>query len=168
VSTDELPAADASHAAAGVTVSLAGERDLGELLALMREYCDFYEVHPSDQRLLALARTLIADPLREGVQLIAREGGGEAVGFATLYWSFSTARAAPLGTMNDLFVVPRARGLRVGERLIEACLERCAAHGAEEMEWQTAPENRPAQALYDRIGGRREKWLSYSLEVPRS
>src|SRR5258708_35070311 len=120
MSTAELPAAEASHAAAAVTVSLAGERDLGELLALMREYCDFYEVNPSDQRLLALARTLIADPRREGVQLIARDPAGGAVGFATLYWSFSTARAAPIGTMNDLFVVPRARGLRVGERLIEA------------------------------------------------
>src|SRR5260370_21076959 len=112
----------------------------------MREYCDFYEVNPSDQRLLALARTLIADPRREGVQLIARDPGGEAVGFATLYWTFSTARAAPIGTMNDLFVVPRARGLRVGERLVETCLERCAAPGAEEMERHTAPEHPPAPA----------------------
>src|SRR5258708_28657431 len=68
--------------------------------------------------------------------------------------------------MNDLFVVPRARGLRVGERLIEACLERCAAHGAEEMEWQTAPENRRAQALYDRIGGRPQRWVGSFFEGP--
>ncbi len=157
-----------------VSISAVGEGDLAELLVLMRGYCDFYEVSPSDERLLALSRALVADPLRQGVQLIARGPGpgsgsgsrGEALGFATLYWSWSTSRAAPLGVMNDLFVVPAARGRRVGERLIEACLRRCAEHGAEEMEWQTAPGNLTAQALYDRVGGRREDWLSYSLPVP--
>jgi ribosomal protein S18 acetylase RimI-like enzyme len=150
-----------------VTVALVAEADLAELLVLMRGYCDFYEVVPSDAALLALSRGLIADPQREGVQLLARDASGVAVGFATLYWSWSTARAAPLGTMNDLFVLPEARGLRIGERLIEACVARCAERGAEEMEWQTAPENTRAQALYDRIGGRREPWQCYSLPVRR-
>jgi ribosomal protein S18 acetylase RimI-like enzyme len=165
VTDDKLPAAAERHAT--VTISLAGEGDLPELLALMRGYCDFYEVRPSDERLLALSRALIADPQREGLQLLARDEHGAAVGFATLYWSWSTSHAAPLGTMNDLFVVPEARGLRVGERLIEACLERCAERGTEQMEWQTARTNTSAQALYERLGGRREDWLSYSLDVPR-
>jgi GNAT superfamily N-acetyltransferase len=168
VDDDKLPPPpDRDAPVPEVTVSVAGEQDLGELLELMRGYCDFYEVSPSDDALLALSRMLIADPEREGLQLIARGDGGEAVGFATLYWSWSTSHAARLGTMNDLFVVPRSRGLRVGERLIEACLERCAEHGAEQMEWQTGLDNRPGQALYDRVGGRREPWLSYSLDVPR-
>jgi RimJ/RimL family protein N-acetyltransferase len=29
--------------------------------------------------------------------------------------------------------------------------------------WQTARDNQRAQALYDRIGARREEWLDYSL-----
>jgi GNAT superfamily N-acetyltransferase len=167
VPEDNLPRRQARRAPDGLAVAAAGERDLGELLVLMRAYCDFYEVSPPDERLLALARALLADPERQGVQLIARSAAREALGFATLYWSWSTSRAAPLGTMNDLFVVPAARGMGIGERLIEACLQRCAAHGAEEMEWQTAPGNTTAQALYDRVGGRREDWLCYSLEVPR-
>lgn len=144
-----------------------GERDLAELLVLMRGYCDFYAVAPSDGDLLALSRALLAAPDRHGVQLIARDPGGDgaAVGFATLYWTWSTSRAAPIATMNDLFVIPEARGRRVGERLIEACLARSAEHGAAAMEWQTARENQAAQALYDRVGGRRENWLSYSLEI---
>ncbi len=39
----------------------------------MRAYCDFYEVDPSDDALLALSRALIADPDREGVQFLARD-----------------------------------------------------------------------------------------------
>ena len=40
--------------------------DLPELLPLVRAYCDFYEVDPTDDALLAVSRALIADPEREG------------------------------------------------------------------------------------------------------
>jgi ribosomal protein S18 acetylase RimI-like enzyme len=167
VAEDDLPAGRPNDEPGdAISVATAGEEDLEELLALMRGYCDFYGVSPSEERLRALARTLIADPGREGTQLIARDEHGAAVGFATLYWSWSTSRAARLGVMNDLFVLPAARGLRIGERLIEACVQRCREHGAQEMEWQTAPDNQRAQALYERVGGRRERWLNYSLEIP--
>ena len=56
-----------------MSIERVAEPDLGELLPLMRGYCDFYEVSPSDEALLALARVLIADPEREGVQLLAPE-----------------------------------------------------------------------------------------------
>jgi GNAT superfamily N-acetyltransferase len=146
-------------------IAVAGEGDLGELLDLMRGYCDFYEVAPSDGELLALSRALIADPDREGVQLIARDETGTAVGFATLYWSWQTLSAARLGVMNDLFVAPDARGRGVAEGLIAACRDACAAHGATTLAWQTALDNGRAQAVYDRVGGRRSQWLDYSLDV---
>lgn len=151
----------------GARIAVAGEADLAELLPLLRGYCDFYEVHPSDSALLALARSLLADPDREGLQLIARDGSGAAVGFATVYWSWSTARAARIGVMNDLFVAESARRRGVAEALIRACLERCERRGAVALEWETAPENLRAQSVYDRLGARRERWLSYSLEPGR-
>jgi GNAT superfamily N-acetyltransferase len=149
-------------------VAAVSEADLADLLPLMRAYCDFYEVAPSDEALLAMSRALIADPEREGVQLVARAAEGAAVGFATLFWTWSTTRAARIGVMNDLFVAPEARGAgggRVGERLIAACAERCRAHGAVSLTWQTALDNERAQALYDRIGGERSQWLDYDLRV---
>jgi hypothetical protein len=57
-------------------IAAVTEADLPELLPLMRGYCDFYEVDPGDEALLAMARELIADPAKEGVQLIAREDSG--------------------------------------------------------------------------------------------
>jgi GNAT superfamily N-acetyltransferase len=145
-------------------ISRVGEADLAELLPLMRGYCDFYEVSPSDDALLELARALIADPDREGVQLIAHDDG-EAVGFATVYWSWATTTASRLGVMNDLFVAPNARGTGAAEALIHACVEECRQHGAEELAWQTAPDNARAQRLYDRVGATRAQWLDYSLSV---
>jgi GNAT superfamily N-acetyltransferase len=142
--------------------------DLDELLPLMRAYCDFYETRPSDEALLALSRALIADPEREGVQLIARDEQGSAVGFATVFWSWDTTVASRIGIMNDLYVAPAARGAGLADRLIAACVERCSARGAARLEWQTAPENLRAQAVYDRVGGERERWVLYTLAVARA
>jgi GNAT superfamily N-acetyltransferase len=136
--------------------------DLDELLPLLRSYCDFYGASPTDADLLALARSLIDDPEREGVQLLARDEG-LAVGFATLYWSWSTADAARIGVMNDLFVAEHARGRGVAEQLIEACRAECVRRGARRLTWQTAPDNHRAQAVYDRVGATREQWIDYWL-----
>jgi Acetyltransferase (GNAT) family len=96
---------------APVQITVVGSADLPELLPLARAYCDFYQVTPSDRELLALSRALLADPQREGLQLLARDDAGRAVGFATLYWSWQTLVAARVGVMNDLFVAPQARGM---------------------------------------------------------
>ena len=148
-----------------MTIANAGERDLPELLPLMRAYCDFYEVAPPDEALLAMSRALIADPEREGIQLIARDGDGRAIGFATIFWSWSTLQAARIGVMNDLFVTAEARGTGAADALIAACLEHCRERGAVSLTWQTARDNERAQAVYDRVGGRRSEWLDYSLDA---
>jgi GNAT superfamily N-acetyltransferase len=145
------------------SVATVTAEDLEELLPLMRAYCDFYETAPSDEGLLDLARALPADAELEGVQLIARDERGAAVGFATVFWSWDTTEGARIGIMNDLFVAPQARGSGVADKLVEACVERCKRRGAARLEWQTGPDNARAQAVYDRLGGVREPWLVYSL-----
>jgi GNAT superfamily N-acetyltransferase len=139
------------------------EQDLPELLPLMRGYSDFYNVAPSDVALLALSRALLADPQLEGIQLLARDDDGRAIGFASIFWTWSTSSAARIGTMNDLFVAPEARGSGAADALIRASVDRCRERGAVRLEWQTALDNRRAQAVYERVGGHREQWLDYSL-----
>jgi GNAT superfamily N-acetyltransferase len=148
-----------------MTIAAVTEADLQELLPLVRGYCDFYHSNPSDEALLAMSRALIADPEREGVQLLARDVDGRAVGFATIFWTWSTNSAARIGTMNDLFVAAEARGSGAADALIEACVGRCRERGAVRLEWQTALDNHRAQAVYERVGGNREQWLDYSLPV---
>ena len=146
-------------------LEVVGEADLADLLPMMRAYCDFYEVAPSDADLEALARALIADPRHEGMQLIVRGEGGEPLGFATVYWSWQTLSAARAGVMNDLFVVPEARGRGIGRALIEECRQRAREHGAAELVWETAPDNETAQRLYRSLDVREELSISYSLEA---
>ena len=144
------------------------EEDLQDLLPLMRGYCDFYATAPADDDLVALSRALLADPEREGAQLLARdrERGGAAAGFATVYWTWSTTTARRLAVMNDLFVADTARGTGLAEALIAACADLAGAHGVRALSWSTAPSNRRAQRVYDRTGAARSEWVEYELEVP--
>ena len=146
-------------------VAVVREADLPELLPVLRAYCDFYDAEPGDWELLRMSRALIADPEREGLQLIARDVTGDVIGFATIFWTWSTLSASRIAVMNDLFVAPAARGRGIGEALIAACLERCHEHAATFLSWQTARHNHRAQRLYERLGARREEWLDYSLDA---
>jgi GNAT superfamily N-acetyltransferase len=145
-----------------VTIDRVTEVDLEALLPLMRAYCDFYEVSPSDEALRGMSRALIADPEREGVQLLA-QNDGRAVGFATIFWSWATTSAERIGVMNDLYVAPEGRGTGAAEALIEACRAECAARGAGKLTWQTAPDNERAMKVYERVGATREQWVDYWL-----
>ena len=107
------------------SIERVGPADLDDLLGLMRAYCDFYEVSPSDDDLFSLAKAQIDDPEAEGLQLIGRDSNGRAAGFATLYWTWSTTSAGRIGIMNDLFVAENARGQGLAEQLIEACRTEC-------------------------------------------
>lgn len=152
----------------GRNIHRVTEADLPALLPLLRGYLDFYEVAPPEGDVRALAEALLADPEREGVQFIARdEATAAAVGFATVFWSWSTTRACRIGTLNDLFVAEAARGTGAAEALIAAARDACAAHGAKVLEWMTARDNVRAQAVYDRVGAQRSEWISYDLEVER-
>jgi GNAT superfamily N-acetyltransferase len=150
-------------------IAVVREEDLDDLLPLMRAYCDFYAVSPGDAALLAMSRALIADPEREGIQLVARSGPptpGAAVAFATLFWTWQTLSASRAAVMNDLFVAEHARGTKIADALIAACADAARAHGAPHLTWQTAEDNLRAQAVYDRVGGRKSsEWLDYDLPL---
>lgn len=142
-----------------------GAEHMDDVLRLMRAYCEFYEATPSDTALRGLAQALLDDPEHAGIQLLARDRDGPAVGFATIFWTFSTLSAAPIGLMNDLYVAPAARGRGIGRALIDACSAECAQRRVAELEWYTAPSNRTAQSVYDRTGAVRTEWVNYSFAV---
>src|SRR3954468_6273573 len=103
-----------------MVIAEVGEGDLADLLPLMSAYCEFYGAAPGADSLLALSRTLLEDAEGHGLPLLARRrrnGRAPAVGFATLYWTWSTLRAARVAVMNDIYVAPDARGMGVGEAL---------------------------------------------------
>jgi GNAT superfamily N-acetyltransferase len=135
-----------------------------ELLPLIAAYQRFYEVEEIDEeRNRAFFRRFLA-PSEDGMLLGARSDG-QLVGYACLYWHFSSLEACECVLMNDLYVVEEARGGGVGQALIEATAEVARERGVPFLEWSTAPDNRTAQRLYDSTGAERSEWVSYELRV---
>jgi GNAT superfamily N-acetyltransferase len=139
--------------------------DLDDLLPLVQAYCQFNGVRRSDESLLAISRALIADPEREGVQVLARNASGEAIGFATLVWTWATWAGGRVGIMGDLFVAAPARRAGCGRALVEACRRDCRRVGAVGLTWTTAKENTAARSLYESLGASTREWIDYWLDA---
>jgi GNAT superfamily N-acetyltransferase len=133
-----------------------------ELQPLIAAYQRFYEVEEVDEgRNREFFRRFLA-PSEDGLLLGARRGGA-FLGYACLYWHFSSLSARTATLMNDLFVVPEARGAGVGRALIEASLAIARERGDAQLQWATAPDNHTAQRLYDSTGAERTTWIEYEL-----
>jgi GNAT superfamily N-acetyltransferase len=157
-STGPRPLAD------GIEIRPARSDEVQDLVPLMRGYTDFYEADPSDDGLRTMASTLIADP-EQGALFIARDGDGGAVGFAAMDWKWSSLRGARIGYLEDLFVSPDGRGGGIAEALIEACAELCRQRSVPVLEWMTAPDNKRAQSVYERVGAEGSTWVEFELEL---
>jgi len=147
-------------------VRRATSDDLDQLVPLFDGYREFYG-EASD---LPLARQFLAERIScgESVVLIAEGPDGAAIGFAQLFPSFCSVRAAPIYILNDLFVAPEARRRGVGTVLLKAAAETGRAEGVVRLELSTAITNVSAQGLYQKLGWKRdEEFYVYSLSLER-
>lgn len=85
---------------------------------------------------------------------IAWGDGGEALGL--VHWLFhpSTWSTTNYCYLEDLFVAPAARGLGLGEALIEHVKAAATDAGASKLYWLTHDTNTTAQSLYNRVATR--------------
>ena len=139
-------------------------QELEEVLPLIAGYQTFYRAEPDVERnRLFFSRFL--QPSDEGL-LLGAWVDGRLAGFATLYWFFSSTKAADSVLMNDLFVREDVRGSGIGRALIEGALDETRRRGAAHLEWFTAPDNLKGQRLYDSIpGASRSTWYAYEVEA---
>jgi GNAT superfamily N-acetyltransferase len=150
--------------AAELEIAPITDGEFEELLPLIAAYQRFYKVEQIDEtRNRTFFRRFLA-PSEDGLLLGARREG-ELIGYACLYWHFSSLEAVESVLMNDLYVSEDARGQGVGRALIEATVEVARERSAAHVEWSTAPDNHTAQRLYDSTGAERSEWFSYELRV---
>lgn len=123
-----------------------------------------------------------SDPLGVVRFLSERIAGGESVfflatlrvptegpsdlGFLHLHPSFTSTGLARTFVLNDVFVMPEARGRGVGRTLLEAARAHARAAGARRVELRVARANTRAQALYEAMGfERNDGFVHYALRL---
>ena len=89
-------------------------------------------------------------PARRYETLIA-DVDGRPSGLVAYFLTYSTYKGRPCLFVNDLYVAPEARGLRLGRRLMAWICGEARARGCCRVELHVL-HNVPARAFYERIG----------------
>ena len=110
-----------------------------------------------------------ADPAAYALIAEQTDGTGdtEAVGFALWFRNFSTWTGTPGLYLEDLFVVPEARGAGHGKALLAALAAICVERGWSRFEWSVLDWNEKALAVYRAIGAQpQDEWTVQRLTGP--
>jgi len=137
-----------------------GDRERWE--PLWNGYLDFYEKTIPQEATKLTWQRLTTNGEIEG--LLAVDEHGEALGLVHFLYHPSTSSVGGNCYLQDLFVIPSARGRRVGRRLIEAVRLMAKKKGAAVLYWQTEEFNGTARRLYERVA-KRSPFIRYQIEL---
>jgi GNAT superfamily N-acetyltransferase len=138
--------------------------DVPFVIAGIRELADFEKLaHLFEGTEAALADHLFGP--RPSCELLIAESDDEAAGYALFFTSYSTFLTRPGIFLEDLFVVPAARGLGLGKALLVELARLAVQRGCGRLEWSVLDWNSRAIAFYDSLGASPVGgWIPYRLE----
>jgi GNAT superfamily N-acetyltransferase len=141
----------------------ARPNDVPQLLALFRELAEYEHL---EDHLLAteelLEKALFSE--RPAAEALLAERGGETVGYAIFYPTFSTFLAIQGVWLEDIFVRPGHRKSGAGRALLASVAARARERGAERLEWSALDWNELALGFYRGLGAQRmDEWVTHRL-----
>ncbi|NVK64581.1 MAG: GNAT family N-acetyltransferase [Flavobacteriales bacterium] len=96
-------------------------------------------------------------------EAIIAEKDGEVIGFSIYYTSYSTWKG-PCMYLEDLYVIPEARGTGAGGKLFDRIVEIARERNYARMDWQVLDWNTPAIEFYKKRGATiDEEWFNGRL-----
>lgn len=146
-----------------ISIRAATPADFEVLLGLIDSLADYEKLaRPDDAARERLHRHGFGeDPL---FRAYLGEIDGEPVAYAITYRTYSSFLALPTLFLEDIFVLPDARGRGVGSALFRHLARQAVEEGCGRMEWVVLNWNRAAIGFYERLGGRRlDEWSTYRL-----
>lgn len=137
--------------------------DVKDVAKLFDQYRIFYKQESN----IEAAQAFVLERMEKNESVIfVVEENGNFLGFTQLYPSFSSVSMKKIWILNDLFVSKTARNKGVAQYLLDAAKKFATETNAKSLDLQTANDNKPAQALYEKNGYELEKaFRSYSLMI---
>ncbi|WP_081623061.1 N-acetyltransferase [Thioalkalivibrio sp. AKL8] len=146
-------------------IEAVSSKNIEEVLPLIRKYQEFYKVQEIDDEKNRVFFSQFSENGNNGCIFLFRSKAGDAVAFATVYFTYVSSIPARVGVMSDLYTLPAHRGNGIGKRLINHCLEFAREKGAARLQWLTAQDNHPAQKLYDSLNTKKSAWYVYTYSA---
>ena len=151
---------------AELAIRFAIPEDAPTILAFIRELADYEKLlHEVIADEAAVRATLFH--VRPAAEVLIAELGGESVGFALFFQTYSTFLAKPGLWLEDLFVRPAARGKGVGAGLMAALARVCVQRSYGRFEWNVLDWNEPALKFYASLGATpMSEWTEQRITGP--
>jgi GNAT superfamily N-acetyltransferase len=112
-------------------------------------------VYEKLEHMVTGSRAMLRDNLfgaNPSCECILAEDDGVPVGFALTFTTFSTFLCKPGLYLEDLFVVPAARGKGAGKALLKHLAGLARARGCGRFEWRVLDWNTPSIRFYQSLG----------------
>jgi GNAT superfamily N-acetyltransferase len=141
-----------------VIVRVASPADTPLIMAFIRDLAEYERLlHEVEATEADLRRDLFGENPRAFCEIA--EHDGTPVGFALWFYSYSTFRGRAGIYLEDLFVVPGARGAGAGKALLRRLAQRCVEADLGRLEWSVLDWNTPSIEFYDSLGAMtRDGW----------
>ena len=134
----------------------AEERDVAEIIRMMRDFARFEELEEYFEATEERLRDVLFGPDRFVETLIAEEGGTVA-GYALFYPNYASFRGQKGYYLEDLYVAPEFRGRGLGEAFLREIARRGSQRGFERIDFQVLEWNAPAIGFYEKLGAVRDE-----------
>lgn len=125
------------------------ESDRADWRPLFNGYAGFYQVEMTD-RIADETFSWLLDPAHVLEGLITRDGDGRAVGIAHVRACPRPLGGCEIGFLDDMFVLPEARGSGASDAIFQALRELAGERGWATLRWITQHFNERGRGFYDR------------------
>jgi len=146
-----------------VAVRASTEADTELIFGLIGKLADYEKLAAE----LIGAESLLREHLfgeRRYAEARIGELDGRAVGYALFFHTYSTFLTRPGIWLEDLFVLPEARGKGVGKALLADLAATAVERGCGRLEWSVLDWNEPSIAFYRGLGAVPvDGWTNYRM-----
>jgi GNAT superfamily N-acetyltransferase len=146
-----------------ISVAPPQREDEADWRLLFEGYQRFYKM-PEDPKVAAAVWEWIFDRDHPTECLLARDASGRIIGLAHYRDLPRPLSATTAGFLDDLFVVPDARGGGAADILINAVAEIGRERNWSWLRWFTAEDNYRARKVYDRVANL-SQWKTYQVDL---
>lgn len=146
-----------------VFLRFAKEEDTALILSFIRALAEYEHM----ENLVTAKEETLRDSLfqKKAAEVVLAEKDGQPVGFALFFHNFSTFLGKSGIYLEDLFVLPQARGAGIGKALLSFLARLAAERGCGRFEWWCLDWNTPSIAFYQKMGAQpMNDWTVYRVD----